>query len=207
MNLIRQSLALGAALSLSMLSTASAQVLDADCFTGNCGGKKGVPQCPEGYREVGLVLYANSKANDTRDCETVVSCTNLSRSNVNISCRFYHGFNPIRPGGPTDALCSAFTPDVAPGDTNECATDSTPAPGFQTGGIFLAGDGNCPTFEGKGLVCVKGGDPERVFCQAHLVCGRGTVLEKINVVPRKKIDPSENSKGKIKDRPPGQAKR
>jgi hypothetical protein len=199
MRSMQRSLAASAVLALSMLAAAPAQVLDADCFSGSCGGQKGVPQCPEGFSEVGFVLYANSKANATNDCETVVSCTNLGRRSVDISCRFYHGFNPIRPGGPTDALCSAFTPNVAPGDTNECATDSTAAPAYQAGGIFLAGDGDCPTFEGKGLVCAKGGDPDQVFCEAHLVCGHGTVLENIRIVSRK------DSEGK--DTPPGHEKR
>jgi hypothetical protein len=165
---------------------ALAQVPDADCFSGACGGSKGIPECPKGYDEVGFVLYANSKANATEDCETVVSCTNLGRKMVEINCRFYHGFFPIPAGGgPHDALCNAITPNVAPGDTSECATDATPAPDFQAGGIFLAGDGNCPAFEGKGLVCIKGGEPEFVFCEAHLSCGNGTVLENINVISRK----------------------
>ena len=161
-----------------------AQVPDADCFSGACGGSKGIPQCPRGYEEVGFVLYANSKANVAEDCETVISCTNLGRQTVDLSCRFYHGFNPIPAGGDArDALCHAFTPNVAPGDTNECATDATEAPDFQAGGIFLAGDGNCPPFEGKGLICAKGGDPKRIFCQAHLACGNGTVLESTKVIP------------------------
>ncbi len=162
-----------------------AQVPDADCFSGSCGGQKGIPRCPDGFDEVGFVLYANSKANATNDCETVISCTNLGNKTVEISCRFYHGFFPIRPGGPTEALCSAFTPDVAPGDTNECATDTTADPDFQAAGIFLAGDGDCPTFEGKGLVCIKGGNPHQIFCQAHLACGNGTVLEDIDIIRRK----------------------
>ena len=96
--------------------------------------------------------------------------------------------------GPTDALCSANTPEVAPGDTNECATDATPDPKFQSGGIFLAGDGDCPPFEGKGLVCAKGGDTTQIFCEAHLSCGNGTVLENINVIQRK--PPEKNQKTK-----------
>ena len=165
---------------------ALAQVPDADCFSGACGGSKGIPQCPKGYGEVGFVLYANSKANANKDCETVVSCTNLGRQTVELNCRFYHGFFPIpKGGGPRDALCRAITPSVAPGDTSECATDATAAPDFQAGGIFLAGDGNCPPFEGKGLVCAKGGDPHLIFCEAHLSCGNGAVLENIKVISRK----------------------
>ncbi len=162
----------------------AAQVLDADCFSGACGGQKGIPQCPKGFGEVGFVLYANSKANLTNDCETVVSCTNLSAKPVEISCRFYHGFYPIRGGDPTNALCSASTPDVAPGDTTECATDGSGAPSFQAAGIFGAGDADCPTFEGKGLICAKGGNANQVLCEAHLACGNGTVLENINVASR-----------------------
>ena len=164
---------------------AGAQVLDADCFSGACGGAKGVPQCPAGYSEVGFVLYANSKANAGQDCETVISCTNLSRTAIDISCRFYHGFNPIRPGGPTDALCSANTTDVAPGDTNECATDATAAPAYQAGGVFLAADGDCPAFEGKGLICIAGGDVDQVLCEAHLSCSGGATLENLTIAPRK----------------------
>ena len=69
-------------------STALAQVPDADCFSGACGGSKGIPQCPKGYEPVGWVLYANSKANTAEDCETVVSCTNLGRETVELNCRF-----------------------------------------------------------------------------------------------------------------------
>jgi hypothetical protein len=164
---------------------ASAQVLDADCFAGSCGGSKGVPVCPAGYEEVGLVLYANSKADANGTCETVVSCTNVGRSPVEVECRFHHGFNPLPAGGTAqDALCRAGSA-VTPGETSECATDATPDPFFQTGGIFLAGDGDCPVFEGKGLVCVKGGKADDVLCQAHLVCNNGAVLEKIDVVGRK----------------------
>jgi len=166
---------------------AEAQVPDADCFSGNCGGSKGIPECPQGYGEVGLVLYANSKADALGNCETVVSCTNLGKRSIAINCRFYHGFNPVPVGGDRrDALCHSVTPDVAPGDTTECATDATPEPFFQAGGIFQAGDAECPVFEGKGLVCVKGGKARDVFCQAHLVCGNGTVLEKIDVVRKKR---------------------
>ncbi len=164
--------------------TLPAQVLDAGCFSGSCGGSKGIPQCPEDFAEVGFVLYANSKANATEDCETVVSCTNLGKKTVEISCRFFHGFFPIRPGGPSDALCSRNNPDVAPGDTTDCATDATAPPKSQSAGIFRAGDGNCPPFEGKGLVCVKGGDASQVFCHAHLACGNGSVLENITVIRR-----------------------
>lgn len=162
-----------------------AQVPDADCFSGSCGGQKGIPRCPDGFGEVGFVLYANSKANATNDCETVISCTNLGNKTVVKSCRFYHGFFPIRPGGPTDALCGSFTAAFAPGDTSECATDATAAPDFQAGGIFQAADGECPPFEGKGLVCIKGGNPDQIFCQAHLACGNGTVLEGIDIIRRK----------------------
>ena len=169
------------------VSPAAAQVLDADCFGGSCGGSKGIPECPRGYDTVGLVLYANSKADAQASCETVVSCTNLGKKDVEINCRFYHGFNPVPAGGTTrDALCSGVTPNVAPGDTNECATDATAAPFFQAGGIFLASDGECPAFEGKGLVCIKGGKAEDVACEAHLVCGNGAVLENLNIVPIKK---------------------
>lgn len=164
---------------------ASAQVLDADCFSGACGGTKGIPQCPEGYGEVGFVLYANSKANEANDCETVVSCTNLGKRSVDISCRFFHGFYPIRNGDPTDALCSTFTEDVDPGDTTECATDATAPPNFQAAKIFGAADGNCPTFEGKGLVCAKGDSADNVYCEAHLACGNGTVLENLTIARRK----------------------
>jgi hypothetical protein len=170
---------------------AQAQVLDADCFSGNCGGQKGIPECPDGFDEVGFVLYANSKANAANDCETVVSCTNLGSKAIDLSCRFYNGFNPIRPGGPKEALCSTSTPNMAPGDTSECATDATPDPAYQAAGIFLGADGDCPTFEGKGLVCAKGGDTSQVFCEAHLACGNGTVLESIGMVQSKK---SKNSK-------------
>jgi len=174
---------LTAAIGMTLGSVAFAQVPDADCFSGSCGGSKGIPQCPKGYEEVGLVLYANSKANAAEDCETIVSCTNLGRDTVELNCRFYYGFYPIPAGGDAhDALCSAITPNVAPGDTNECATDSTEAPDYQSGGIFLGGDGNCPAFEGKGLVCAKGGDPKRIFCQAHLSCGNGAALEGIQVI-------------------------
>ncbi|HSF17520.1 MAG TPA: hypothetical protein VLK65_18395 [Vicinamibacteria bacterium] len=165
---------------------AAAQVPDADCFSGDCGGHKGIPECPEGYEEVGFVLYANSKADMAQSCETIVSCTNLGRKSVEVNCRFYYGFNPIPAGRDRkDALCHAVTPDVAPGDTNECATDATDAPLFQAGGIFLAGDANCPTFEGKGLVCVKGGKASDIFCEAHLACNNGATLENIDVVRKK----------------------
>ncbi len=58
-------------------AAARAQVPDADCFSGSCGGQKGIPRCPDGFDEVGFVLYANSKANAANDCETVIPCTNL----------------------------------------------------------------------------------------------------------------------------------
>jgi len=80
-------------------SPAAAQVEDADCFGGSCGGSKGIPECPRGYDTVGLVLYANSKADAQMSCETVVSCTNLGRRDIEINCRFYHGFNPVPAGG------------------------------------------------------------------------------------------------------------
>jgi hypothetical protein len=186
----QRSLWLVGLLSLAMLSfgegIAAAQAEDADCFSGACGGSKGIPRCPRGYDEVGLVLYANSKADANGDCETVVSCTNLGRKSIEINCRFYTGFYPIVGGDPRNALCNAVTQDVAPGDTNECATDATEAPHFQAGGIFLAGDANCPVFEGKGLVCVQGGKADDVVCEAHLVCGNGAVLENIGVAPPRK---------------------
>jgi hypothetical protein len=177
----------------------SAQVLDADCFSGACGGTKGIPQCPEGYGEVGFVLYANSKANETSDCETVVSCTNLGKRSVDISCRFFHGFNPIRNGDPANALCSTLTEDLAPGDTTECATDATAPPNYQAAKIFLGADGDCPTFEGKGLICAKGDSADNVFCEAHLACGNGTVLENLTIATRKGAEKNgrgpENGKG------------
>jgi len=161
-----------------------AQVFDADCFSGACGGTKGIPQCPDGFGEVGFVLYANSKANEAGDCETVVSCTNFGKSSVDISCRFYHGFFPIRNGDPADALCSTLTEGMDPGDTSECATDATAPPNFQAAKIFSGADGNCPAFEGKGLVCAKGVSGDEVFCEAHLACGNGTVLENLTIVKR-----------------------
>ena len=36
--------------------TGQAQILDADCFSGDCEGRKGIPQCPAGFDEVGFVL-------------------------------------------------------------------------------------------------------------------------------------------------------
>ena len=174
--------------------TLQAQVIDADCFTGACGGQKGIPQCPDGFDDVGFVLYANSKANAAKDCETVISCANLGDKPVELSCRFYHGFFPIRDGGPTDALCSTSNPSLAPGDTTECATDAMDDPerDVKSAGIFLAGDGNCPTFEGKGLICVKGGN--EVFCHAHLACGNGTVLESISIERGELSRPTEAAK-------------
>ena len=168
--------------------TLRAQVLNADCFDGSCGGSSGIPQCPEGFDGVGFVLYANSKANATEDCETVVSCTNLGKKPVKISCRFFHGFFPIRPGGPSDALCSTISSvPLVPGATGECATDATAD--AKSGGIFLASSADCPTFEGKGLVCAKGGDASRIFCMAHLSCGNGTILENITIVPLWRFPP------------------
>jgi len=176
---------------------AAAQVVDADCFAGSCGGSKGIPQCPQGYDEVGLVLYANSKADAEGSCETVVSCTNLGRRAVELDCRFFHGFNPIPAGGgPRSALCHAVTLVVDPGDTTECATDATPPPYFQSGGIFLGADGECPVFEGKGLVCIKGGRARDMLCQAHLVCGGGRSLERIDVVPTRKSSRDEDDRGR-----------
>ena len=171
---------------------AEAQVEDADCFDGTCGGSKGIPKCPEGYGEVGFVLYANSKADAMGNCETVVSCTNLGRRTVDVSCRFYHGFNPIPVGGDRrDALChSESGPIVAPGDTTDCATDATDS---KAGGIFLTADADCPVFEGKGLICVKGGKARDVFCQAHLVCGNGAALEKIEIVQKKRSKKDDDS--------------
>lgn len=164
-------------------TAALAQVPDADCFSGACGGSKGIPECPDGFREVGFITYANSKANAGQDCETVVSCSNFGREAVVIDCRFYHGFFPIPAGGgPQDALCSAVTPVLAPGDTSECATDA--GENFTAGGIFLAEDADCPPFEGKGLVCIKGGNAKKMVCEAHLSCGDGTVLQRINVARR-----------------------
>ena len=58
-------------------------------------GARASPSCPKGYGEVGLVLYANSKADALGNCETVISCTNLGKTSVGIDCRFYYGFNPI----------------------------------------------------------------------------------------------------------------
>ena len=171
---------------------AEAQVDDADCFLGSCGGSKGIPKCPQGYGEVGLVLYANSKADALENCETVISCTNLGKRTVEVNCRFYHGFNPIVNDDRRDAFCNSGseTPNIAPGDTTECATDVTQVSLSLAGGIFRAGNAECEPFEGKGLICVKGGKARDVFCQAHLVCGDGngtaTVLEKIDVVQRQR---------------------
>lgn len=174
-----------------------AQEPDADCVAGSCGGSKGIPECPRGYHEVGLVLYANSKADADGSCETVVSCTNLGRRSVEVNRPFFHGFNPIPAGsGVRDALCHSVTPVVDPGDTTECATDATPPPFFQSGGVFLAADADCPVFEGKGLVCIKGGKATDVLCQAHLVCRGGKSLEKIDVVEMKKSSGDEDDCGR-----------
>ncbi|MDA0205008.1 MAG: hypothetical protein O3A53_01730 [Acidobacteria bacterium] len=51
-------------------------------------------------------------------------------------------------------------------------------------------------FEGKGLVCVKGGKSDRVLCTAHLACENGTVLENLNVVSSK---PGRTDTKKSKD--------
>lgn len=179
-----RSLILAGCLTLMLAGTAAwAQVADADCFSGSCGGTSGIPVCPKGSREIGFITYANSKANETRDCETVVSCTNFGHSAAVIDVRFYTGFFPIPAGGgPEDALCSAVTPDTEPGDTTELATDADED--FRAGGIFGAAGGGCPTFEGKGLICTRGGNPKKIVCEAHLTCGNGAVLEDITVVRR-----------------------
>ncbi|MDA0205007.1 MAG: hypothetical protein O3A53_01735 [Acidobacteria bacterium] len=49
-------------------SSATAQVFDADCFAGTCNGSKGIPECPDGFDEVGFVLYANSRADAGGSC-------------------------------------------------------------------------------------------------------------------------------------------
>jgi hypothetical protein len=132
---------------------------------------------------VGFILYANSKANADRDCETVVSCTNFGKKAARINVRFHTGFFPIPAGsGPEGALCSGLTPDLEPGDTTELATMADEA--FRAAGIFGAADGGCPTFEGKRLVCAQGGNPAKILCEAHLSCGGGSVLEQVLVVPR-----------------------
>lgn len=51
--------------------------------------------------------------------------------------------------------------------------------------IFLGEDRDCPTFEGKGLICANGGSADDVLCEAHLACGNGTVLEKLTIAKRK----------------------
>ena len=167
-----------------LAGTALAQALP-DCFDGLCGGSKGIPQCPQGFKEVGFVTYANHHANQTKDCVTAVSCTNFNESTVELSCRFYHGFNPIpKGGGPRDALCSVKV-NVGVGDTSECATHSDSEERTDAaGGIFTAGDGKCPVFEGKGLVCVKGGNENKIVCHSHLSCGNGRTLESISFIKR-----------------------
>jgi hypothetical protein len=52
--------------------------------------------------------------------------------------------------------------------------------------IFPGADGDCPTFEGKGLICAKGGSADDVSCEAHPACGNGTVLEKLTTAKRKR---------------------
>ena len=96
-----------------------AQIVGANCFSGDCGEGKGIPQRLHGFDDGGFVLYANCKANTANDCETVISSTNLGDKTVEIGGCFYHGFFPIRAGGPTDALCSTNTPNVLPGDPTE----------------------------------------------------------------------------------------
>ncbi len=166
-----------------------AQVVDADCFDGTCNGTPGIPACADGYEEVGFVTYANHHANADEDCVTVISCTNFNHDPIVIDCRFYFGFNSIpEGGGPQDALCDSIDPKpLFAGDTSECATDADA--GFIAGGLFGAADGNCPTFEGKGLVCAKPAedkdriDTDRIICHVHLSCGNGSVLENITFVP------------------------
>ena len=53
--------------------TTWAQVADADCFSGNCNGTPGIPECPDDFEEVGFITYANHQANEAEDCVTVVS--------------------------------------------------------------------------------------------------------------------------------------
>ena len=185
-----------------------AQVADADCFSGNCNGTPGIPECPDDFEEVGFITYANNQANEAEDCVTVTSCTNFNSNPIALSCRFYHGFNSI-PAGETaeGALCSTLTELVDIGNTTECATDADEA--FRAGTIFGGAGGNCPTFEGKGLVCARSIeegdriDTDRVICHVHLSCGNGTVLENITFVPDVFDDDirghHRNSKGKGED--------
>lgn len=177
-----------------------AQVVDADCFSGGCGGQPGIPKCPDGYEEVGFVAYANNRANNTSDCVTAVTCTNFSRVPTVLDCRFYYGFNSLPPNGdPQGALCHAVnTKPLFPGDTSECATDADDQ--FKAGGIFGAADGNCPPFEGKGLVCAKGGDADRILCHAHLTCGNGITLEAIPFLSNIENDHDRRRNGRFRDR-------
>ena len=170
-----------------VLGTTWAQVVDADCFSGDCGGQPGLPECPDDFEEVGFVAYANNRANNAKDCVTVVTCTNFSREPTTLDCRFYYGFNSLPPDGdPQGALCHAVdTKPLFPGDTSECATEANDD--FTAGGIFGAADGNCPEFEGKGLVCARGGDTERILCHAHLSCGNGTILEPVPFIASKDL--------------------
>ena len=163
-------------------SSLFAQVADADCFSGACNGAPGFPECPDHFAEVGFVAYANNRADFEEKCVTVVSCTNFSAAPTRLDCRFYHGFNSIPEGGdPQDAYCHALgTKDLFPGDTSECATTADSS--FRAGGILGAAEGDCdeqPPFEGKGLVCAKGGDADRILCHAYLSCGDGSTLEPI----------------------------
>jgi len=170
----------------SFAKTPWAQIADADCFSGNCGGTPGIPSCPDDFEEVGFLTYANHQANESEDCVTVVSCTNLNNRPIALTCRFYHGFNSIPAGDtPEGALCSTLTELVDIGDTTECATDADDA--FRAGTIFSGADGNCPPFEGKGMVCAKGGHTKRILCHAHLVCRQGTTLESITFISNPKI--------------------
>ena len=171
----------------TITGTSWSQVADADCFSGLCGGQPGIPECPDGFEEVGFLAYANNRANLTEDCVTVVTCTNFSRKQTVLDCRFFYGFNSLPPNGdPQGALCHALdTKPLFRGDTSECATDADDQ--FKAGGIFGAADGNCPVFEGKGLVCSRGGDADRILCHAHLSCGNGTTLEPVPFIPREEF--------------------
>lgn len=167
-----------------------AQVPDADCFSGACNGTAGIPECPDEFDEVGFVTYANNRADIDGECVTIVSCTNFSEEPTRLDCRFYHGFNSIPEGGdPQDAYCHALgSKKLFLGDTSECAT--TADSGFRAGGIFGAAQGNCdekPPFEGKGLVCARGGDAEHILCHALLSCGNGKTLESIPFIPNKEL--------------------
>ena len=189
---------------LMVVQTAWSQVADADCFSGDCLGQPGIPECPDDFDEVGFVAYANNRANISEDCVTVVSCTNFGRKQTVLDCRFYYGFNSIPPNGdPRGALCHALdTKPLFTGDTSECATEADDQ--FKAGGMFGAADGNCPAFEGKGLVCAKGGDAERILCHAHLSCGNGKTLEPVPFIAgdelRKIRDDSHRGLGRSRER-------